>query len=396
MTAVTLGKFEQVAGTFAQAGQRDRDDVEPVKQILAEAPRLHLFGEIAVGRGDDAHVGAAGRGLPHPLVFALLEEAEQFGLDGERQFADLVEKKRATGGGGDLAHRIGDRPGEGALHVAEEFALEQFAGERRAIDGDESRVALGAAAVELTREHALAGATGAEQQNARGAVGGLERHGERPLHHGLAGEHRERRRLGGQIALKRPHPLLENGGFLQLGEHRANLVRSEGLGDKVKGPEPHRLDGGGDVGVGGEHHDGRSRPGLQHASERFEAAVGAEIEIEEDRIKGFLGDRLQRPRRRGGLGGRVAGGLQGDARGFPDRGFVVDDENAHGGERRRRKSGKPRPGRSRDPARSSFNLAPGGPGPHVADEKDRSWKHEFLIPANRPNFSCVVRRRETL
>ena len=104
MAAITLGEFEQIARTLAQTGQGDGDHVETIEKIFAETPGLHLLGEIAVGRSDHAHLGAARCRLPHPLVFALLQEAEQLGLDGDRQFADFVEEQGTTRGGGDLAH----------------------------------------------------------------------------------------------------------------------------------------------------------------------------------------------------------------------------------------------------------------------------------------------------
>ena len=45
-----------VLGPLAQRRHADREDVEPVVQVLAERPRRDQLLEIAVGRGDDPHV----------------------------------------------------------------------------------------------------------------------------------------------------------------------------------------------------------------------------------------------------------------------------------------------------------------------------------------------------
>jgi hypothetical protein len=114
---------------------------------------------------------------------------------------------------------------------------------------------------------------------------------------------------------------------------------------------------------------GRRRSGLEQPAQGLETVIGAEVEVEKHHVERFIGDSLYRPGGRGSLGGRVASGLQRDARGFADRRFVVDDKDAHGAEDRYWESKRPRTGRSRDPARSSFNEAAGGQGPRVAEKK---------------------------
>ena len=88
-------------------------------------PVLDLRVQVAVGRGDDAHVDgdvglAADRAEP-----ALLQDAQQLHLQVQRQLADLVEEERAAVGAAEAARAVGDGAGEGAAHVAEELALDQ-------------------------------------------------------------------------------------------------------------------------------------------------------------------------------------------------------------------------------------------------------------------------------
>ncbi len=76
----------------------------------------------------------------------------------QRNFADLVEKQRAAIGEFESPDAIAHRAGEGAADVAEEFAFEQFARDRRAIDPDQRPVAAAARLVDGARDQFLAGA----------------------------------------------------------------------------------------------------------------------------------------------------------------------------------------------------------------------------------------------
>ena len=78
-----------------------------------------------MGRADDAHVDRDLLAAADALDHALLQEAQQLGLQRHRQVADLVEEERAAVGRLDLAQGLLGRAGERALLVAEQFALEQ-------------------------------------------------------------------------------------------------------------------------------------------------------------------------------------------------------------------------------------------------------------------------------
>ena len=74
------------------------------------------------------------------LDLALLDRAQQLRLQVVAQVADLVEEQRAARGQLELAELLADGAGERALLVAEQRALDQLAGNRREVDGDERRV----------------------------------------------------------------------------------------------------------------------------------------------------------------------------------------------------------------------------------------------------------------
>ena len=85
------------SGRSRSGGTRIGHDVEPVEEVLAEAAGLHLGGEVAVGRRDEAHVD--GLGPPADLLhLARLQRAQDLGLDGQRQLANLVDEERALVG----------------------------------------------------------------------------------------------------------------------------------------------------------------------------------------------------------------------------------------------------------------------------------------------------------
>ena len=71
------------------------------------------------------------------IDLAFLNGAQELDLRVQRQFADLVEEKRAAIGLDELADVFVGRAGEGALLVAEQDRFDEILRQRPAIDGDE-------------------------------------------------------------------------------------------------------------------------------------------------------------------------------------------------------------------------------------------------------------------
>ena len=110
-----LGDRDDVLGPRPQRRHVDRHDVQPVEEVLAEAPRPHLLGRIAVGRADDAHVDRDRPRRADRLDRRGLQEAQELGLQRQVHLADLVEEQRPA-----VRHRrrprlVRERAGEGAL-----------------------------------------------------------------------------------------------------------------------------------------------------------------------------------------------------------------------------------------------------------------------------------------
>ena len=162
-----LDEQRDVLAAVAQSGDLDRDDVEAIEEILAERARARAFAEIAVGRGEDAHVDLALLVRADRADDAALEHVQELRLERGRHLAHLVEEQRAAVGLGEEAARALVAPGERALHVAEELALQERLGERRAVDGDERAAGARARRVDGARERALARAGLADDEHRR-------------------------------------------------------------------------------------------------------------------------------------------------------------------------------------------------------------------------------------
>ena len=94
--------------------------------------------------------------LADPAVFFFLEGAQELALLGDFDFAYLVEEECAVLGSLEEADVIGVCPRKGALDVPEEFALEEFAGDGRAVDLDERAVLVAAVFVDFAGDEFLA------------------------------------------------------------------------------------------------------------------------------------------------------------------------------------------------------------------------------------------------
>ena len=252
------GEAGNICGALAQGGHGQGDDVEAVEEVLAEFALGDGGLEVVIGGGDDADIGLAGAGLADALVLALLEEAEEAGLDFEGEIADLIEEEGAAIRGGDFAPGIGERAGEGALDVAEEFALEKLAGKAGATDGDEGVAAAGALLMDGAGHDALAGAALAEEEDGGLARCGAEGEIDDLPHGGRAGLEVDVGGLGAEAGLEFGDAILEAACFFRAGEELADLLRGAGLGEIIESAAAHGLDGGLDGGVGGDHDNGEA------------------------------------------------------------------------------------------------------------------------------------------
>ncbi len=165
-----LRERRDVAAPVAQRRERDREDVEPVVQVFAEAAARDRGDHVLVRRGDEAHVRLQRLGAAESLELARLQDAQQLDLRRQRQLADLVEEERAALREIQAALLAADRAGERAALVAEELGLEQSLGKRRAVDLDEGLAGALRVGVDGVGDQLLARPGLAEDERRRGGA----------------------------------------------------------------------------------------------------------------------------------------------------------------------------------------------------------------------------------
>jgi hypothetical protein len=128
---------------------------------------------------DDPHVDAYGTFAADPDDLAVLHDAQQADLRGQRELADLVEEERSAAGLFEPSLPASEGAGECALLVAEQLRVDQFGSDRAAVDAPEGPGAKRRVLMNGARDDFLAGAGLAEQQHRRAA----SRHQLGPRHH---------------------------------------------------------------------------------------------------------------------------------------------------------------------------------------------------------------------
>src|SRR5205085_2412528 len=126
-----------VIAPLAQGRYVNRDGRDAVEQIVAEQAVADGVRRESVGRGDEAEVNGVGLLRAELAVAALLKDAQELRLKLHGHLGDLVQEERAALGVLYESVLVGVRAGERALRVAEQLRLDEFFGERGAVDLDE-------------------------------------------------------------------------------------------------------------------------------------------------------------------------------------------------------------------------------------------------------------------
>ena len=204
------GELGDVALALAQGRDPDGEDAQTVEEVLAEGALGDAALQIAVRGGDDAGVDLDGAAAADAGDLPLLEDAQELGLGGEGQLADLVEEDGALVGDLEetgLALAVG--PGEGAALVAEQLALGKVLGDRAAVDADEVLPGAGGALVDVRRDALLADAGLALDEDDGVELGGAADDAQEVERRGILGDELRR---GEELVADDGHLLLEAGG----------------------------------------------------------------------------------------------------------------------------------------------------------------------------------------
>src|SRR3546814_612586 len=117
--AKMFGQHEDVFAPLLQWRQLQRDDVQPIEQILPEAAFSDFTAEVIVRCSDDAYVDRHRCSRAYGPYFMLFQNSQQLGLRRERHVADFVKKYRAAVGCQKQARAAAIGASERACDVAE-------------------------------------------------------------------------------------------------------------------------------------------------------------------------------------------------------------------------------------------------------------------------------------
>ncbi len=155
--------------------------------------------QVAIGRGDDAHIHGGRRRRAHAIEGLFLQHAEQFALVIQPEITDFVQKDRAVIGQFEIAAPVGSGAGETAFRMAEEFAFKQLRRDGRHVDGNEGFAGSGAEPVDRAGEEFLAGARFSEQQHGQGRSGAFLQIPEQAQKRRVSGDDAELPAFDGQL-----------------------------------------------------------------------------------------------------------------------------------------------------------------------------------------------------
>src|SRR5581483_5474982 len=147
-----------IVTAFAQGRHANREYTEAVEEIATELTIGDELVQVAIGGGDESHVHVHGLVAAQPLELLLLENAQELGLEFERNVADFVEEQGAAVGEFEPSEFTGHRAGEGAPLVAKEFAFDKAHGNGAAVHLDEGPALRGTETMEGTGHQFFSGA----------------------------------------------------------------------------------------------------------------------------------------------------------------------------------------------------------------------------------------------
>src|SRR5262249_39999175 len=244
-------QFGDILRPLGEGRDADREYVQPIEQILAEAAGFHIGDEVAVGGGDDPHVDLYRPARADRLDLVSLDRAQQLHLRGGRKLANFVEEQRAAGCFHELARVALGRAGEGALLVAEQDRLDEIVGDGATIDRHEWLGAPLASAMDGARDQLFADARLAfdeyRDRRVRRLLGGAQ-HGE---HARAACDDVAERERAGTAALEAGQLARECAGRERIAQRYLQPLDADRLDYEIGRAGPHRGDHVVDAAMGG-------------------------------------------------------------------------------------------------------------------------------------------------
>ena len=114
-----------------------RDGADAVEQVFTQFAVLDGFVGLAVGGRNDAAVDLVAGGVAHRPHFLVLQHAQQFALRVDGHLGDFIQEQGAALGLAEQSLPVGVGTRESAFLGAKQFAFDQLARQRGAIDLDD-------------------------------------------------------------------------------------------------------------------------------------------------------------------------------------------------------------------------------------------------------------------
>ena len=329
-----VGQLGDILAPLAQRRHLDRNHAQPKVQVLAEFPRGDQGLEVLVGRRDHARLELERLDAADPVELALLQHAQQLGLQLDRQVADFVEEDRAGVGHLEFAGAPLGRAGERAALVPEQLALEQAMRNRGAVDGDERRAPSRRFEMNRARDQLLAGAALAAEQDGRVVGDHAPDQLINFLHRGAAADYLAADQLAIDLVLQAIQVRGLRADFNRaLDGGRDQVEIGERLGQVVVRAALHRLDRVVHRAGGGDHDDQRADAFAMRGRQHVESAGARHDDVEQGDVESIAAQRRERGRAVDGLVDAMAVGFKPMAQNEADGGIVVGDQNSRAGAR---------------------------------------------------------------
>src|SRR5579862_2552280 len=142
---------------LAQRRNPEWKNIQPIEEVAAKLLLCHAAFQVPVRRGDQAQVDFYGPRAAQPLKLVVLQNTEKLRLQFQRDLSNFVKEQRPTIGQLEPSNLLCDGPGECALFMSKQLALQQSCGNRGAIQCHERMAAALANAMNGTCQQTFSG-----------------------------------------------------------------------------------------------------------------------------------------------------------------------------------------------------------------------------------------------
>ncbi len=144
---------------------RSRIGGKSIEEVLAETTLGDSLVQISICRRNHPTIDR-NRAIPTDADNRLLlQDAEQLDLHLRRNFSDLIKKQRSTTQQFEFTKpSLAAGTGEGSLHITEQFAFDQVAGQSRTVDSEKRAITEGTGVMDRLSEDLFSGSRFADDQ----------------------------------------------------------------------------------------------------------------------------------------------------------------------------------------------------------------------------------------